>query len=274
LNQITHETAPQNHTNTMRFYLSSSTGKERDEETGYGYFGARYMDHELTTMWLSVDPMFDKYPSISPYAYCAWNPVRLVDPDGKEVDDYFSKDGRYLGSDNALTKNVRVINENQWNRLEKDENGKVSHDEAFLLSFSFSEASLHGMSEKAQLLVYQHYSLTNCRLEKLESDGESYGMRSHFEPNKEPIIQIRLKGNCMGLKVCDYVDEITNLFAHEKGHIDYYQEIGHENYQKTSLGDREKVAVKAQMDDPSWNGTREKFKQDFLLYGEKYGLQF
>ena len=26
------------------------TGKERDEETGYGYFGARYMDHELMTM--------------------------------------------------------------------------------------------------------------------------------------------------------------------------------------------------------------------------------
>ena len=40
------------------------TGKERDEETGYGYFGARYMDHELTAMWLSVDPMSDKYPSI------------------------------------------------------------------------------------------------------------------------------------------------------------------------------------------------------------------
>ena len=32
------------------------TGKERDEETGYGYFGARYMDHELMTMWLNVDP--------------------------------------------------------------------------------------------------------------------------------------------------------------------------------------------------------------------------
>jgi RHS repeat-associated protein len=61
------------------------TGKERDEETGYGYFGARYMDHELMTMWLSVDPMADKYPSISPYAYCAWNPVKLVDPDGREV---------------------------------------------------------------------------------------------------------------------------------------------------------------------------------------------
>ena len=61
------------------------TGKERDEETGYGYFGARYMDHELMTMWLSVDPMSDKYPSLSPYAYCAWNPVKLVDPDGKDT---------------------------------------------------------------------------------------------------------------------------------------------------------------------------------------------
>ena len=60
------------------------TGKERDEETGYGYFGARYMDHELMTMWLSVDPMSDKYPNISPYAYCAWNPVKLVDPDGED----------------------------------------------------------------------------------------------------------------------------------------------------------------------------------------------
>ena len=60
------------------------TGKERDEETGFGYFGARYMDYELMTMWLSVDPMADKYLSISPYAYCAWNPVKLVDPDGRE----------------------------------------------------------------------------------------------------------------------------------------------------------------------------------------------
>ena len=37
-------------------------------------------------MWLSIDPMSDKYPSISPYAYCAWNPVKLVDPDGREID--------------------------------------------------------------------------------------------------------------------------------------------------------------------------------------------
>ena len=70
---------------SIYYWCRSFTGKERDEETGYGYFGARYMDHELMTMWLSVDPMADKYPGISPYAYCAWNPVKLVDPDGREI---------------------------------------------------------------------------------------------------------------------------------------------------------------------------------------------
>ena len=78
-----HKTALINHTQPLRFHPSNFTGKERDEETGYGYFGARYMDHELMTGWLSVDPMANKYPSISPYNYCMWNPVRLVDPDGK-----------------------------------------------------------------------------------------------------------------------------------------------------------------------------------------------
>ena len=76
---------------SIYYWCYSFTGKERDEETGYGYFGARYMDHELMTMWLSVDPMADKYPSISPYAYCVWNPVKLIDPDGR--DWYQSEDG-------------------------------------------------------------------------------------------------------------------------------------------------------------------------------------
>ena len=33
--------------------------------------------------WMSVDPLADKYPNISPYAYCGWNPVKYKDPNGK-----------------------------------------------------------------------------------------------------------------------------------------------------------------------------------------------
>ena len=36
-------------------------------------------------IWLSPDPLLDKYPHISPYAYCNWNPVKYVDPDGRII---------------------------------------------------------------------------------------------------------------------------------------------------------------------------------------------
>lgn len=35
--------------------------------------------------WLSVDPLSDKYPNISPYAYAAWNPIKYVDPTGEWI---------------------------------------------------------------------------------------------------------------------------------------------------------------------------------------------
>ncbi len=60
------------------------SGKERDSETGYSYFGARYYHSDLS-IWLSVDPLSDKYPNLTPYAYCANNPVILVDPDGRTI---------------------------------------------------------------------------------------------------------------------------------------------------------------------------------------------
>ena len=51
------------------------------------------------SIWISVDPLSDKYPNLSPYTYCAGNPVRLVDEDGMEIGDYYSYSGKWLGSD-------------------------------------------------------------------------------------------------------------------------------------------------------------------------------
>ena len=60
------------------------SAKERDTETGLSYFGARYYSSDLG-IWLSVEPQASKYPSLSPYVYCADNPVKLVDPEGEDV---------------------------------------------------------------------------------------------------------------------------------------------------------------------------------------------
>ena len=61
------------------------TGKETDCETGFSYFGARYYDPTLMTSFLSIDRYANKYPNLSPYHYCAWNPIIHVDPNGDSV---------------------------------------------------------------------------------------------------------------------------------------------------------------------------------------------
>ena len=61
-------------------------GKELDAETGLYYYGARYYDPKLSG-WLSLDPLAEDYPSMSPYAYCTNNPIKYIDPNGKEVID-------------------------------------------------------------------------------------------------------------------------------------------------------------------------------------------
>ena len=66
-------------------------------------FGSRYYSSDLS-IWLSVDPMSDKYPSLSPYVYCADNPVKLVDPNGEEWEVNESGYVRQVGdmNDNTL----------------------------------------------------------------------------------------------------------------------------------------------------------------------------
>ena len=82
--RITYTSSSSSRTLAEMFTFSA---KERDAETGLSYFGSRYYSSDLS-IWLSVDPMSDKYPSLSPYVYCANNPVKLVDPEGE---DYLEK---------------------------------------------------------------------------------------------------------------------------------------------------------------------------------------
>ena len=113
-------------------------------DTGNYYYGARYMDPK-TSIWLSVDPLSDLSPNMTPYHFVANNPVRNIDPDGRDWyevtneetgkteikwTDYSSQDqmnenslaGTYLG------KAVVVMDGRGGENL--DENGKLTGDGA------------------------------------------------------------------------------------------------------------------------------------------------
>ncbi len=63
------------------------TGKE-DQSVDFGLpyvdFGARHYSPGLHR-WLVPDPLGENTPTVSAYAYCANNPINLVDPDGMRV---------------------------------------------------------------------------------------------------------------------------------------------------------------------------------------------
>lgn len=47
-------------------------------------YSVRYYESAIGR-FTSVDPMAEKYYSISPYAYCLNNPLKFIDPDGRDI---------------------------------------------------------------------------------------------------------------------------------------------------------------------------------------------
>lgn len=70
------------------------TGKELDRVHGLDWYdyGARMYDPAFC-QFTQMDPLCEQYPHLSPYAYCAGNPVNAIDPDG--MDWYQSRKTAY-----------------------------------------------------------------------------------------------------------------------------------------------------------------------------------
>ena len=105
------------------------------------YFGARYYDPNIS-IWLSVDPLSDKAPGLTPYRYAMNNPIRLIDPNGMFEDWYENEETGQLVWKNSEEETI-TDDAGTWNNVgselitfdgndltyytqEKDEEGNLS----------------------------------------------------------------------------------------------------------------------------------------------------
>ena len=88
--------------------------KELDEETGLYYYGARYYDPR-SSVWISKDPLAEKYPNVGSYVYCVNNPVKFIDPDGNQY--ILHSQARIIAQNGTIMLKIENLNAPTWNRF-------------------------------------------------------------------------------------------------------------------------------------------------------------
>jgi len=102
--------------NKVKLYRTNRTKCWVDEATGMYYYGARYYDPRIS-IFISVDPLAEKYPNIGGYVYVANNPINAIDPDGREIiitagneSFTYNPNTKYKGNNSFIKKNVEALN--------------------------------------------------------------------------------------------------------------------------------------------------------------------
>ena len=156
--------------------------KEFDEETGMYYYGARYYEPRLS-LWMSIDPISNydprnsenyldgehnggvlNYLNLNPYIYCYQSPVKLKDPNGKQV----------IAVHGTWSSNKTWQNQSGINRYTR----KTFGNKSFNYSFNWSGGNYTSMrTTAAKNLVKKALELRRSlpRSEPLTIVGHSHG---------------------------------------------------------------------------------------------------
>ena len=171
-------------------------GKELDRKHGLDWYdyGARMYD-PVVGVWNTVDPLAEKYYSVSPYTYCLNNPMRFVDLDGTDTYEY-----------NTVTRELVWINDKGGNKIQYvdfidgDDNSfaytQVNGEEVFVYALKDNVYAVTNFDAKLNDRTYNtktgyEYSFEDfCMrniLMKSENPIGKYILRTEREESAEPI---------------------------------------------------------------------------------------
>ena len=145
--------------------------------------------------WTTPDPLAEKYYDLSPYAFCANNPINFVDPDG-----------RYIISDNIQ----------EWN-----DNKRKIKDKVLLLQQKASKMELKGKSSKRLNKLNKRIKGLNQTLATMTTiENSSQGYSLSQATGEVGGVQYDNSSNLINIS---YVSGSTENFIHEVTHAGQFE---------------------------------------------------
>jgi len=193
-------------------------GKEFDEETGNYFYGARYYDPKWS-IFISVDPLAEQYPNISPYAYVANNPIIYIDPDGREIKDgkeIFDKFKDFV-TDKIKSSNGRASDLKERATAAFDR-GKESKGERLNRRAEKAEALAGKYNEVLQELNILESSDQVYNIYLNSSSGHKSGGGNTEYDTSTDAINVNLKG---GYDKISLSHELKHAYQYETGAISF-----------------------------------------------------
>jgi RHS repeat-associated core domain len=154
-------------------------GKEFIEMHGYDTYdyGARGY-YPAIMRFTTVDPLAEKYYSISPYAYCGGNPVNRVDPFGMDVWSTNDPETIRMALDALKNGSDVTYNEKTWNYKTDEQFLKKGEDEGYSVGLNYSDKTGHFYQGTA---ISWGISIKDLGEAKLLSDPDShYGIDGSY----------------------------------------------------------------------------------------------